>query len=146
MALSPCPAWFCHFSVSLIFSPPRIILGIFMFRSLLFCLFHPCLSCFCIYGSVKCFFVFHVDEKVPSLHLRVGGWVLTTMCAHAPRCRSEQTPFLESLDGDSMVLLEDVCAHQGSDSETWKGAIRTQAGLFGPLCSSDCRLYTDTCL
>lgn len=42
--------------------------------------------------------VYRMDERGPSLHLGVDGWVLTIMCAHAPNCSSEQTPILESLD------------------------------------------------
>jgi len=53
-----------------------------------------------------------VDERVASLCLRVGGRVLTVVCAYAPNGSSEYTTFLGSLGealesapaGDSFVL------------------------------------------
>ena len=38
-----------------------------------------------------------VDKRVASIRLRVGGLVLTVVCAYAPRGSSEYPPFLGSL-------------------------------------------------
>ena len=70
-----------------------------------------------------------VDERVASLHLRVGELVLTVIYAYAPITSSEYPPVLESLEkvqesaptGDSIVLHEDFNAHVDSDSETFRG-------------------------
>ena len=67
-----------------------------------------------------------LDKRVASLHLRVGGWVLTVVCAYAPDSSLEYPPFLESLEetlesaptGNSLLLLGDFNAHGGNYSET----------------------------
>ncbi|TWW64123.1 hypothetical protein D4764_03G0011310 [Takifugu flavidus] len=56
-----------------------------------------------------------VDERVASLRLRVGGRILTVVCAYGPNSSSAYPPFLESLEGvlksapsgGSLVLLGD---------------------------------------
>ncbi|TWW71634.1 EARP-interacting protein [Takifugu flavidus] len=73
-----------------------------------------------------------VDERVASLRLRVGGRILTVVCAYGPNSSSAYPPFLESLEGvlksapsgGSLILLGDFNA----DSVTWRDLI----GKNGP--------------
>ncbi|TWW66736.1 hypothetical protein D4764_20G0007680, partial [Takifugu flavidus] len=77
-----------------------------------------------------------VDERVASLRLRVGGRILTVVCAYGPNSSLAYPPFLESLEGvlesalsgGSLILLGDFNAHVGNDSVTWRGVI----GKNGP--------------
>ncbi|TWW78139.1 R2 Retrovirus-related Pol polyprotein from type I retrotransposable element [Takifugu flavidus] len=72
-----------------------------------------------------------VDERVASLRLRVGGRILTVVCAYGPNSSSAYLPFLGSLEGvlesapsgGSLVLLGDFNAHVGNDSVTWRAVI-----------------------
>ncbi|TWW69208.1 hypothetical protein D4764_18G0000140 [Takifugu flavidus] len=90
-----------------------------------------------------------VDERVASLRLRVGGRILTVVCAYGPNSSSAYPPFLESLEGvlesapsgGSLILLGDFNAHVGSNSETWRGVIGKNGPpdlcfVIGLLCSS----------
>ncbi|GAA6108396.1 receptor-type tyrosine-protein phosphatase F-like, partial [Tachysurus ichikawai] len=77
-----------------------------------------------------------VNERVVSLRLWVGDRSLTVICAYGPNGSVEYPDFLASLGGvlesaltgDSVVLLGDLNAHVGSDSDTWRGVI----GRNGP--------------
>ena len=77
-----------------------------------------------------------VNERVASLRIRVGGRVLTVVCAYAPNSSSDYPHFLESLEGvlesappgDSLVLLGDFNTHMGNGSYTLGGMV----GRNGP--------------
>ena len=71
-----------------------------------------------------------MNKWLASLCLRMGGRILTVVWAYGPNCSSAYPHFFESLEGllegtpgGSLVLLGDLNAHVGSDSETRRGVI-----------------------
>nr|XP_054590348.1 uncharacterized protein LOC129154585 [Nothobranchius furzeri] len=86
-----------------------------------------------------------VNERVASLHLRVGGRVLTVVCAYAPNYSSDYPPFLETLEGvlesapsgNSLVLLGDFNAHVGNDREERPPDMISSGVLLLDFCASN---------
>lgn len=73
----------------------------------------------CCRRIISCILEFNpVNERVASLHLRVGVWILTIVCAYSPNSILVYPSFLESLEGalvsapfeGSLALLGDFNA------------------------------------
>ncbi|KAI3366343.1 hypothetical protein L3Q82_000505 [Scortum barcoo] len=83
-----------------------------------------------------------VNERVASLHLRVGDRSLAVVCAYGPE-QQYRVPGLLGVSwegylivlrlGDSIVLLGDFNAHVGNDSDTWRriGTDPEQCSVIG---------------
>ncbi|TWW77426.1 hypothetical protein D4764_12G0008160 [Takifugu flavidus] len=81
-----------------------------------------------------------VDERVAFLRLRVGGWILTVVCAYGPNSSSAYPPFLESLEGVLLSITNTLFRHKGVYMCNWhQDALGRRSMIDFVVVSSDLR-------